>query len=239
MLTLGVLSALVASGTSQIVSASALPAVSRAADSSHMVAAPFAGAWDRLWTSRPEGASDLPATARRPAALLGGTANDNVLAAALKYAATHPTDPTAWLNVGNAAYNVAQLPGNYVPNHGYTSAGRAALAELRLAWIKYLWLKPLTPDLRLAEIVASVFGSKPPTGVGDYALAETAQEIVAKSDPTYEQYADLAFVSYRAHDYPDGDVAAVGAVALAPAALRPALKRQLAAVRRQAERGAG
>lgn len=154
------------------------------------------------------------------------------LTKAQKNAALHQKDPAAWQKVGIAAFNVAQLPTNYVATTNststattnYTASGIKVLAVARQAWNRYLALSPTKPNFQFAENVSIAFGS-PPSGIGDYVTAETGQEVVSEVQPTYAQYEFLAYYAYLAHEVNRGDLAGVRALALAP----KSSKKQVAA----------
>lgn len=148
----------------------------------------------------------------------GGTGNvalERALKKAKKQAAAHPGSAAAWLNVGKAAYAVVELPTNYVTNSGFTKTGFVVLKTLKSAWQHYLALAPAKPDSTFANEVVVAFGQGP-TGIQDWATAETAQEIVTEITPTYAEFEYLAYFAYLAKEISRGDLAASRAVALAP-----------------------
>jgi hypothetical protein len=119
------------------------------------------------------------------------------------------------LKAGEAAYSVATLPTNYDSSTGYTVAGHVALNKLRQAWQNYLAAAPSNPSGFFAGQVVAGF-STPPTGVGDYTTAESAQEVVAAAQPTDVNYEYLAYYAWLAKDNSTGDLAAARARSLAP-----------------------
>jgi hypothetical protein len=163
---------------------------------------------------------------------IGGVKLEKALAAAEKQAKASPNSPAAWLKVGKDAYNLAVLPGNYLSTAGYTTGGHAALVKLKDAWNHYLNLAPAKYDLTLAEEVAAGF-APPPNGIGDYPTAETAQGIIAETQPTAIHYEYLAYYAYLAKDLTGGDLAAAKAVSLAPKKQANTLKQTLAGLRAQ------
>jgi hypothetical protein len=165
-----------------------------------------------------------------------GTGDKRIIAqlkTAEKQAKASPKDAAAWAKAGVAAYAVAVLPDNYDSSLGYTTGGHAALAKMKTAWENYLALAPAKPNVSFAEEVAGAF-SIPPSGIGDYATAETAQGVVAENDPTAQQYEYLAYYAYQAKDITGGDQAAAKAISLAPKSSAKTLKTTLAAMRSQA-----
>jgi hypothetical protein len=169
----------------------------------------------------------------------GGTATGQTtllkaLATAEKKAKVSPTDPAAWATVGRSAYVLATLPTNYDSSLGYTTTGHAYLTKLKHAWVSYLSLAPAKPDQQLAAEVVAAFGT-PPTGIGDYRTAETAQEIVTENQGTYTQYEYLAYYAYLANELTPGDQAAARAIALAPKSLVKQVKTALTTMRGSAQ----
>jgi hypothetical protein len=167
------------------------------------------------------------------ASATGETKIVNELKRAEKQAKASPNSPQAWIKAGQAAYAVAVLPNNYDSTLGYTTGGHAALGKMKTAWQNYLALAPAKPDVTFAQEVAGAF-SIPPSGIGDYPTAETAQGIVAESNPTVQEYEYLAYYAYQAKDITNGDQAAAKAVALSPKTGATTLKATLAAMRAQA-----
>jgi hypothetical protein len=163
----------------------------------------------------------------------GQSAYTSALASAEKKAKAAPNDPASWAAVGRAAFNLAQLPTNYVSNQGYTASGHAVLVKLKQAWNRYLALAPAKPDVTFADQVVAAFGSPP--GIADYRTAESAQEVVASTASTqYTQYEYLAYYAYLADEPTRGDLAAARALALAPAKLRKQTQTALKSIKSQA-----
>jgi hypothetical protein len=167
----------------------------------------------------------------------GQNAYTKALATAEKKAKASPADPASWTSVGKAAFNLAQLPSNYVANQGYTASGHAVLVHLKAAWTNYLALAPAKPDLTFAQEVLAAFGTSP--GIADYKTAESAQEVVTASAPTqYTQYEFLAYYAYLANELNRGDQAAARAIALAPKNLRKQTRTALTSMKAAAEQRA-
>jgi hypothetical protein len=149
----------------------------------------------------------------------GGTATGasqytKALAKAEKAAKADPGKAALWAKAGADAYAVATLPTNYSSSQGFTAAGHVALNQLRDAWNQYLADAPANPSTLFAQEVVAAFAA-PPSGVGDYKTAESAQEVVATLQPTDQQYEYLAYYSWLAHDIAQGNEAAVKARSLA------------------------
>ncbi|HEY7967933.1 MAG TPA: hypothetical protein VID68_12990 [Solirubrobacteraceae bacterium] len=161
----------------------------------------------------------------------GNVTAQRALAKAERAAAKSPNSAAAWASAGEAAYNVATLPLNYVSTSGFTVAGHKALDKMKVAWTHYLALLPKQPNLTFAEEVAAASAS-PPGGVGDYSTAESAQEIIVQLQPSsYIQYEYLAIYAYYAKDVHNGDLAAAQAVALAPKGQRTQVRSTLTSIR--------
>lgn len=134
---------------------------------------------------------------------------------AKKRAARNPSSAAAWLAVGEAAYNLAVLPTNYVAGTGFTKSGFTVLAEVEKAWNSYIALDPPKPSNYFASEVALVFGP-PPSGIEKYGVVESAQEVVAETDPTYVNYLDLCSFAYSANEPDRAVLACQEAVNIAP-----------------------
>ena len=157
----------------------------------------------------------------------GGTGNvalQKELTKAQRRVRADPGSAAAWLAVGTAAYGIAELPANYVPNSGFTKTGFVELKTVKQAWQHYAALAPANPSNVFANEVVIAFGSAP-GGIQDWATAESAQEIVTQLAPTYSEYEYLAYFAYLAKEISRGDLAAARAVAVAP----KAQKNQIAA----------
>jgi hypothetical protein len=148
-----------------------------------------------------------------------------------------PNSAAAWDHYALALYELARSGDNYVTTTststtGFTKSGAKVLATTNTAWQHYLSLSPRKPDEGLAADIAAAFGS---SGIGEYAIAETAQEIVAEQNPTsYEQYAFLAEDAYLAHESDRAAIAQATALRLAPKSVRTELKADLAEIAAEA-----
>jgi hypothetical protein len=160
----------------------------------------------------------------------GNTKILNELKSAEKKAKASPKNAALWAKAGVAAYAVAVLPDNYDSSLGYTTGGHAALDKMKVAWQHYLALAPSAPDISFAQEVSGAFAI-PPTGIQDWATAESAQEIVAENDQTAQQYEYLAYYAYQAKDLTTGDQAGAKAITLAPKKQAKTLKTTLLEMR--------
>jgi hypothetical protein len=136
------------------------------------------------------------------------------LATAEKRVKASPNDASLWLKVGEASYSLAILPDNYLSTSGFTKAGHVALNEMRTAWNRYLALSAAHPNLLFAQEVVAAFGS-PPSGVGDYKTAGTAQLVVTAAQPNTSNYEELAYYAWLSGDDSQGDLAAARARTIA------------------------
>jgi hypothetical protein len=166
----------------------------------------------------------------------GNVTYEKALTRAEKRAKENPNSAAAWLKAGLAAYAVAVLPSNFVSTKGYSSAGHTALGKVKQAWQRYVALAPSKPSTLFAQDVVAGFGPPPPsgTGIGDYATAESAQEIITEDQPTYVNYEYLAYYAYLGKNITAGDLAAAKAIRLAPKKQRKNTKTALQALRLQA-----
>jgi hypothetical protein len=150
-----------------------------------------------------------------------------------------PQSAAAWAAYASAAYNLATTGNNYVAATsstaaGFTSSGAKVLDLVATAWNHYLSLAPAHPDPQLAGEVANAFGG---SGVSEWAIAESAQEIVAEDDASnYAEYADLAEDAYFAHEIDRAKLAAAKALSLAPKSQLKTLKADFAAIAAQASK---
>jgi hypothetical protein len=154
----------------------------------------------------------------------------NALKAAEKKARASPGTPALWAAVGKAAYLVATLPDNYNSSVGFNQNGHVQLAALKNAWTRYLALAPATTDQFFAHEVVAAFGD-PPGGIADYPTAESAQEVVVASTPSYQAYDALAYYAYLAHQTATGDQAAAKAIALAPKSQKSTVAQALKGIK--------
>jgi tetratricopeptide (TPR) repeat protein len=146
-----------------------------------------------------------------------------------------PNSAAAWDRYSLALYRLATVGNNYVASGtetGYTPSGAKELAVLDKAWNHYLSLSPAKPDITLANEVAAAFGT---SGIQEFSIAESAQEIVTESQPkNFEEWATLAADAYLARDTNNAKIAQAKALKLAPKADRTELLAALAAIQAKA-----
>jgi hypothetical protein len=146
-----------------------------------------------------------------------------------------PSSVAAWDRYARAAFTLADT--NYVTTEsGFTPAGAKELAVLKRAWYQYLSLNPTKPDSTLAADVAFAFGG---SGIGEFSVAESGQEIVAEHDNSADEYAQLAEYAYLAHERDSAELAEAKALALAPKSQRATIKSELAKIAEQASGATG
>jgi hypothetical protein len=134
-----------------------------------------------------------------------------------------PSSAAAWDRYARAVFTLADT--NYVTTEdGFTAAGAKELAVLKRAWYRYLALDPTKPDAALAADVAFAFGD---SGIAEYAVAESGQEVVAENDNSADEYAQLAAYAYGAHEPDRAELAEAKALALAPKSQRKTIASEL------------
>jgi hypothetical protein len=154
----------------------------------------------------------------------GVKVDETAMLKAQRAAKAAPGDAAAWATYGRAVFNLANT--NYVSTEdGFTSAGAKELAVLKTAWNHYLSLNPAKPDATLAEDVAFAFGG---SGIAEYAVAETAQEVVAESSPSADAYYQLAADAYAAHEVDRAQLAEAKSLSLATKSEKKEITSQLA-----------
>jgi hypothetical protein len=151
--------------------------------------------------------------------------------AAARRTRTSPSNPGAWAALARAHLQIASVGDNFDPaKSDYTAAGKRQLAAAGQAWDKYTALNPKKPDQGLARQMIQAF-----TSLNQPAKAVAAQEIVTEVDGTQQTFTNLALLAYQAGQTRKGDLAANKAVSLAPKKQRKDLKKQLDAVKSQAQ----
>jgi len=144
-----------------------------------------------------------------------------------------PTSIAAWDGYARAVFTLADT--NYVTS-GFTPAGAKELAVLDHAWYQYLSLNPAKPDATLAADVAFAFGA---SGIQEFAVAESGQEVVAENDNSADEYYTLAAYAYFAHEPDRAELAEARALALAPKSERKTITTDLAKVAAEASGSTG
>lgn len=151
--------------------------------------------------------------------------------AAARRTRTSPSDPAAWAALARAHLQIASVGDNFDPaKSDFTAAGKRQLAAAGQAWDKYTALNPKKPDQGLARQMIQAY-----TSLNQPGKAVAAQEIVTEVDGTQQTFTNLALLAYQAGQTRKGDLAANKAVSLAPKKQRKDLKKQLDAVKSQAQ----
>jgi hypothetical protein len=157
--------------------------------------------------------------------------DETAMLKAQKAAKAAPGNAAAWDRYAAAAYTLAETQfvssSTSTASEGYTSAGaKLLLTRLAPAWEHYISLNPPHPAPTLAADVANAFGLPP--GIGSYPTAESAQEVLAESNPNSAgEYYTLAVDAYLAHEPTQGKLAGARATALAPKAERAQIVSKL------------
>jgi hypothetical protein len=149
-----------------------------------------------------------------------------------KLVARQPNNAKAWATLAQDTYRQAGTAENYSEtSEGFTSKAHPLLNEAQQAWQRYLALTPGGKESStLASEMIQVLSGK--GGLNQPAEAEQAMQIViASRAPSAGLYGQLAVLAYKARDTRQGDLASARAIALAPAAQKPQLKQELAALK--------
>jgi hypothetical protein len=158
----------------------------------------------------------------------GGVSFSDQIKKYTKLTQQQPGNVAAWEKLTDAQLHEAGGEA-YVTRTGITSKGRQLFAQVAQSWSHYLALNPPKPNSELAQRMVTVFGEE---GLNDPAAAVQVLQIVVAARPTSAAlYASLAQYAYKAKNARVGDLASEKAISLAPAAQRPRLKTELAAVK--------
>jgi len=146
---------------------------------------------------------------------------------------SNPRDEAAWLALTRARVQIAGQGDNIDAETGaYSQSGRAKLRQAAQAWERYLALDPRRPDTRTARLMVQAYA-----GLGNFAQAARAQEIVTESRPTAATYTQLAVLHYQAGNTRLGNLARREALDRTAPDRREALRGQLDQARQQAAGG--
>lgn len=145
-----------------------------------------------------------------------------------------PTNTVAWEQLTKARLHEAGGEAYVNPQTGVATAkGRELFSQAARSWERYLALNPPSPSLELAKQMVSLYGVG---GLNQPASAVQALQIVVAAEPkSASWYAQLAQYAYKAKNTRVGDLATTKAVALAPAAERARVKKELEAVKKSPE----
>ena len=112
-----------------------------------------------------------------------------------------------------------------------TDESRVQFDESVSAWERYLKLESRNPDANAAGLVVQGY-----VLLNDAEGAAETQRIVTEARPSQGAYSNLAFYLYAAGDIEGGDEAAKQAVAEAEGSQRAGVQKQLARIRKAAEK---
>jgi tetratricopeptide (TPR) repeat protein len=141
-----------------------------------------------------------------------------------------PRDAATWAALTRARFQ--DISGSEITQTGeYVGTGITKAKSAGAAWDKYLTLKPAEFDLNLANLMRQVY-----LGLGDPEKAVAAQELVIEQtdEPTFEEYRQLAFLSYAANQTRKAELSSKKALELAPKDQRNTLKSQFEQAKTQA-----
>ncbi|HEY2142365.1 MAG TPA: hypothetical protein VGG98_09940 [Solirubrobacteraceae bacterium] len=145
-----------------------------------------------------------------------------------------PGNVAAWEKLTTAQLHEAGGEA-YVANNQLTSKGKELFSQIAHSWNSYIALNPPKPSPELAQQMVRVFGEE---GLNQPAAAVAVLQIVVAAKPQNAAfYGALAQYAYKAKNTREGDLAAAKAVSLAPAAQRPRLKTELAALKKNPSGG--
>jgi hypothetical protein len=146
-----------------------------------------------------------------------------------KLTVQQPNNVSAWEQLTLAQLHEAGGEA-YSTQTGLTSKGKELFTQIGQSWSSYLALNPPKPSPELAQEMVRVYGEE---GLNEPAEAVKVLQIVVAARPeSASLYAALAEYAYKAHNTRTGDLASEKAVALAPSAQRPLLKKELAEIKK-------
>ena len=158
----------------------------------------------------------------------GGVSFSSHIKKYTKLTQQQPGNVAAWEKLTNAQLHEAGGEA-YVTQTGVTSKGKELYAQVAQSWNRYIALNPAKPNPELAQRMVTVFDEE---GLNDPAAAVSVLQIVITAKPSSAAlYGKLALYAYKAKNVRVGDLASEKAIALAPAAERPRLKTELAALK--------
>lgn len=141
-----------------------------------------------------------------------------------------PGNVRAWEKLTEAQLHEAGSE-KYVTQTGLvTDKGKQLFSQASQSWGSYLALNPSKPSVKLAQQVLPIYAVG---GLNQPAQAVQALQIIVAAKPNSASfYGQLAQYAYKAKNVREGDLAAAKAVALAPAAQRVRIKKELEEVKK-------
>jgi hypothetical protein len=145
-----------------------------------------------------------------------------------------PGNIAAWEKLTAAQLHEAGGEAYVNPQTGApTSKGRELFSQAARSWERYLALNPPKPSLELAKQMVNIYGA---AGLNQPSSAVQALQLVVAAEPrSASWYGQLAVYAYKAKNTRVGDLAMTKAVALAPAAERSRVKKELESVKKSPE----
>ena len=156
-----------------------------------------------------------------------------------------PQNEDLWLNLTRTRYNAGNALSEVDATTGQqqvTPEARAQFKKSGAAWASYLKLDPQPPNPNVAQLAANGLfalaqtSTTAPEAENNLKKAAAAQKIVAEARPSIGAYSNLAYYSYAALDFPQGDAAAKVAAAKAPKGQADQVRKSLAGIRKQAKK---
>ncbi len=156
-----------------------------------------------------------------------------------------PQNEDLWLSLTRTRYsagNALLVVDSSTGQQQVTPEARAQFKKADGAWASYLKLDPQPPNPNVAQLAANAIfalaqtSTTAPEAEGYLKRAAAAQKVVAEARPSVGAYSNLAYYSYAALDFAQGDEAAKKAVAEAPGAQGKQVKQSLASIRKQAKK---
>jgi tetratricopeptide (TPR) repeat protein len=150
--------------------------------------------------------------------------------AAEKQVKLKPADATAWANLTRVRFQQASVGDGFNQAQGqFTDKGKAELRGAEQAWDRYLKLTD-KPSNQVALLMVQAFGA---AGLNKPDRAVEAQEIVMDnaSNPTAQQYVQLAALAYQAGQTRKAELASKKAIQLAPKDDQEQIKAELQSAR--------
>ncbi|MFN8160422.1 MAG: hypothetical protein U0R52_05185 [Solirubrobacterales bacterium] len=156
-----------------------------------------------------------------------------------------PDNADLYLSLARIRYSAGSTQVQTDPSTGQQSVSTEARQEFEKAvkaWQGYLKQDPKPPNPNVAQLAANAAFTLAQTSTtaaeaeANLRAAAEAQKIVAEARPSVGAYSNLAYYSYAALEFPQGDEAARKAEAEAPKAQRKQVRTTLAGIRKQAKK---
>jgi hypothetical protein len=144
-----------------------------------------------------------------------------------------PNNANAWASLVKDTLRQAGTGENYDSvNGGFTTKAGGLLTQAQQGWERYLKLNPHHPSADLASEMFQVLSG--PGGLNQpIAGIRALQIVIASRPPSAALYANLAQLSFQAHNIRQGDLAMKKAIRLSPSSQRSLVENQLTQIKRQ------